>query len=137
MLLYYSILATVLAASLANGQMQVKIVKKRTINSAPGKYLKGHVFKTTTEAMDPQHCMADCWEENDRCQSFNFLFLLRKCELNDATNVTNPDDFIDRPGVVYLPNPVFGRHPVCTERNYHKFIRKYTLSKRNRLFAMA
>ena len=115
MLLYYSILAAALTASLANGQLQAKIVAKRKVDSVPYKYLRGHVFKTTTDALDPQHCMADCWEENERCQSFNLLYLLRKCELNDATNVTNPEDFIDRPDSVYLTNPVFGREPVCIE----------------------
>jgi hypothetical protein len=35
------------------------------------------------------------------------------CELNEASNVTNPEDLIDRSHVVYLTNPVFGRQPVC------------------------
>ena len=111
MLLYYSILAAALTASLVNG-LQKKIVVERKISSTLGKYLRGHVFKTTTNAIDPQHCLADCWAENDRCQSFNFLVQLQKCELNEASNLTNPDDYIDRPWVVYLTNPVFGRKQV-------------------------
>ena len=111
MLLYYLIFAAALTASLVNG-LQKKIVVERKITSTLGKYLKGHVFKTTTNATDPQHCLADCWAENDRCQSFNFLVQLQKCELNEASNLTNPDDYIDRPWVVYLTNPVFGRKQV-------------------------
>ena len=35
------------------------------------------------------------------------------CELNDASNLTNPEDLIDRHDTVYLTNPFHGRTPVC------------------------
>ena len=38
---------------------------------------------------------------------------LDMCELNEASNITNPQDLIDKPGSVYLLNPVFGRRKVC------------------------
>ncbi|CAB4042897.1 Hypothetical predicted protein, partial [Paramuricea clavata] len=110
-LLYRAIFAAVLITSLANGLQNKTVVIKQRIRSVVGKYLRGHVFKTTTQAADPQHCLADCWEENDRCQSFNYLLDSNMCELNEASNVTNPEDLIDRSNVVYLTNPVFGRQP--------------------------
>jgi hypothetical protein len=115
MLLYYAIFAAALTTSqaIASGLQNKTVVIKQRIRSELGKYLRGHVFKTTTQAADPQHCLADCWAENDRCQSFNYLVDLNMCELNEASNVTNPEDLIDRSHVVYLTNPVFGRQPVC------------------------
>jgi hypothetical protein len=93
--------------------LQKKAVVKQTIRSTLGKRLAGHVFKVTSHAAHPQHCLADCWAESDRCQSFNYLVNLDTCELNDASNETAPQDLIDESDVVYLTNPVFGREKVC------------------------
>ena len=68
----------------------------------------------TKEAIDPQYCMSNCWAENDRCQSFNYFPSLDICELNEASNLTNREDLIDRPDSVYVTNPVYGRMPVCS-----------------------
>ena len=92
--------------------LQTKTVTNRTIRSVPGKYLLGHVFDVTSRAVDLQHCLADCWAENDRCQSFNYYPSLDVCELNEASNLTAPRDLIDKPDVVYLTNPLFGRKKV-------------------------
>ncbi|XP_028407922.1 uncharacterized protein LOC114530553, partial [Dendronephthya gigantea] len=97
--------------SLANGLQNKNVVIKKTTRTTLGKYLKGHVFKKTFEAVDPQHCLSDCWEENYQCQSFNYFPFLDVCELNNASNETAPQDLIDNPDVVYLTNPMFGRHP--------------------------
>ncbi len=112
MLPYYAIVAVAFTIPLASG-LEKKAFIKQKISTVYGKYLRGHVFKTTTQAADPQHCLADCWEENDRCQSFNYLVKSDTCELNEASNVTAPGDLIDRPDIVYLTNPVFGQQPVC------------------------
>ena len=71
------------------------------------------MYKITKEAIDPQHCIADCWADNDQCQSFNYFPNLDICELNEASNLTNPEDLIDKPDTVYLTNPFYGRNPVC------------------------
>ena len=105
MRLFYVIFLTLIAVS--NG-LQEKKVLKQTFRSVHKKYLRGHVFKTTTQAIDPQHCLADCWKENDRCQSFNYFPESDVCELNEASEETHPEDLVDRPGIVYLKNPVYG-----------------------------
>ena len=102
-----------------NYGLQTKKVMKKTIRSTIGKYLRGHVYKVTSQAANPQHCMADCWQENDRCQSFNYIVDLDMCELNEASNITHPQDLIDRPDVVYLTNPVYGREKVCSYAVVH------------------
>ena len=109
---YYAAFTALLTISLAE-VLHNKYVVKRATGSAFGKYLRGHVYKITKEAIDPQHCMADCWAENDRCQSFNYFPNWDICELNEASNLTNPEDLIDRPDTVYVTNPIHGREPVC------------------------
>ena len=93
--------------------LQTKNVVKQSIRSTIGKYLRGHVFKVTSQAENPQHCMADCWQDNDQCQSFNYIVDLDMCELNEASNITHPQDLVDKPDVVYLTNPMYGRDKVC------------------------
>ena len=112
MSLYYAAFAAVLAVSLAVDLQEKYVVKRRT-GSKLGKYLRGHVYKITKEAIDPQHCMADCWAENDRCQSFNYFPNLDICELSEASILTNPEDLIDKSDTVYVANPIFGRKPVA------------------------
>jgi hypothetical protein len=112
MLLHYVIFIILFNIPQLHG-LQTKIVAKQSIRSAYGKYLSGHVFNVTSQAAHIQHCLADCWAENDRCQSFNYIVDLNKCELNEASNLTNPRDLIDRPDMVYLTNPMFGRENVC------------------------
>ena len=113
MFLHYIIFAIVVANSLGDKLHGKKYVAKRKTASAAGKYLRDHVYKITNEAIDPQHCIADCWADNDRCQSFNYFPNLDMCELNEASNLTNPEDLIDKPDTVYLTNPFYGRNPVC------------------------
>ena len=110
---FYIILAIIFAKSLADVLHEKKYVVKRKTTSAVGKYLKGHVFKITKEAIDPQHCVADCWAENDQCQSLNYFPNWDICELNQASNLTNPEDLIDRSDTVYLTNPIYGCRTVC------------------------
>ena len=109
---YYAVLTIGLVTSLANGLQNKDVVVKKATRTTLGKYLKGHVFKKTFEAVDPQHCLSDCWAENNRCQSFNYFPFLDVCELNDASNVTDPQDLIGKSDVVYLTNPMFGSYPV-------------------------
>ena len=110
----FLVLAIVITESLAEDLHSKNYVVKQKTGSVVGKYLRGHVYKITKEAIDPQHCMSDCWAENDRCQSFNFFPSLDICELNEASNLTNREDLIERPDSVYVTNPVYGRMPVCS-----------------------
>ena len=50
-----------------------KYVVKRKTASVLRKFLRGHLYKITKEAIDPKHCVVDCWAENDRCQSLNYF----------------------------------------------------------------
>jgi hypothetical protein len=113
-------LAAVNMPQLYGLQNKTVVIEQKT-SSVLGKYLKGHVFKVTSKAENPQHCLADCWEENDRCQSFNFFPELAICELNDASNLTSPQNLIDKPNVVYLTNPVYGREKVGLYSVHHPY----------------
>ena len=113
-------LAAVNMPQLYGLQNKTVVIEQKT-SSVLGKYLKGHVFKVTSKAENPQHCLADCWEENDRCQSFNFFPELAICELNDASNLTSPQNLIDKPNVVYLTNPVYGREKVGLYSVHHRY----------------
>ena len=95
-----------------NALQKKTVFVKQRIRSTTDKCLVGHVFKTTAGARDPQHCLSDCWAVSDRCQSFNFLVDSGTCELNEASNLTNPQDLIDKPRVVYMTNPLFARKKV-------------------------
>ena len=90
-----------------NGQ-ETKIIHKQKTLSELDKRLKNHAFKTTTGAVDPQHCLADCWDENEKCQSFNFFPDTKICELNTKSSSNAPNDYINRKGSVYCTNPGFG-----------------------------
>lgn len=91
---------------------QTKIVQRKTTRSVHRKYLQGHVFKTTYNSIDPQHCISDCWEENEHCQSFNYFPYFDICELNDRSNENAPEDYIDRDDTVYFTNPRYGKEKV-------------------------
>ena len=109
---FYIFLAIIFTKSLAEVLHENKYVVKRKTTSTVGKYLRNHMYKITKEAIDIQHCVADCWAENDRCQSLNYFPNMDICELNEASNLTNPEDLIDRHDTVYLTNPIYGRSPV-------------------------
>ena len=90
-----------------------------------GKRLVNHGYKNTTEAVDPQHCLADCWAENYRCQSFNFFIRQKICELNDkSVNNTPAGDYITKEDVVYCTNPAHGRKNAPAVSKLTAFFRK-------------
>ena len=115
MFLCHTIFNILLITNLVNCLQEKKVVVKKNLRSVYKKYLKGHVYKTTTQAADPQHCLSDCWKENDRCRSFNYFPDTDVCELNEGSEETHPEDLIDRPGIVHLTNPVFGSERVCMQ----------------------
>ena len=87
--------------------LQTKNFPRQTTNSEYNKYLANHVFHTA-HGLDPQHCLADCWQESHLCQSFNYLVDEYLCELNDKSKENAPGDYVDRDGSVYYTNPAFG-----------------------------
>ena len=91
---------------------QTKIIQRKTTRSVLGKYLQGHVFKTTYNSLDPQHCISDCWKENEKCQSFNYFPHLDICELNERSKENAPEDYIDREDTVYITNPRYEKRKV-------------------------
>ena len=105
-----SLLIVALSIGFIHG-LQKKNFEKKTTRSEFGKRLNGHVFMTAG-GLDPQHCLADCWQVNDRCESFNFLVEEKVCELNNRSKENAPNNFTDRVGSVYCTNPAFGRGAV-------------------------
>ncbi|XP_068706659.1 uncharacterized protein [Montipora foliosa] len=57
-----------------------------------GWMLQGHIYQTMTANIGLD-CLAVCLKD-DRCQSFNFVMSLHKCEFSDRTKEARPEDFI-------------------------------------------
>ncbi|XP_068711921.1 uncharacterized protein [Montipora foliosa] len=59
-----------------------------------GWMLQGHIYETRMTNIKIAHdCVAVCLK-NDRCQSFNFVMSLHKCEFSNRTKEARPEDFI-------------------------------------------
>ena len=70
-----------------------------------GWMLQEHIYNTMSAEL-PDTCVQVCREDN-RCQSFNWVISLLKCEFSNRSKEARPEDFI--------PNP---------DRFYHKRDRK-------------
>ncbi|XP_068736615.1 leukocyte tyrosine kinase receptor-like [Montipora capricornis] len=57
-----------------------------------GWMLQGHIYQTMMANIGLD-CLAVCLKD-DRCQSFNFVMSLHKCEFSDRTKEARPEDFI-------------------------------------------
>ncbi|XP_068737222.1 adhesion G protein-coupled receptor E2-like [Montipora capricornis] len=57
-----------------------------------GWMLQGHIYQTMMADIG-LHCLSVCLKD-DRCQSFNFVISLQKCEFSDRTKEARPEDFI-------------------------------------------
>lgn len=59
------------------------------------KAITGHTFRKLLHVTgNPYQCHLKC-KDDIRCQSFNFVIGIGRCELNNQTKETRPKDFID------------------------------------------
>lgn len=63
---------------------------KKEVN-IPGMALKGFIFKRIS-ATAPHRCDIAC-EREVVCQSYNYVFAEKVCELNNRTKEASPDNF--------------------------------------------
>ena len=64
-----------------------------------GWMLQGHIYSTMLAHL-PHTCVQVC-REDDRCQSFNWVISLLKCEFSNRTKEARPEDFISDPDRFY------------------------------------
>ena len=64
-----------------------------------GWMLQGHIYDTMLAEL-PHTCVQVCREDN-RCQSFNWVIPLLKCEFSNRTKEARPEDFISNPDRFY------------------------------------
>ena len=62
--------------------------------------LRGHTYKTFKTTLGTLECIEACLAD-DRCQSFNFMFLAI-CELNNRTKEARPEDFVKDENRYYM-----------------------------------
>nr|XP_058953160.1 lactadherin-like [Pocillopora verrucosa] len=62
--------------------------------------LRGHTYKTFKTTPGTLECIEACLAD-DRCQSFNFMFLAI-CELNNRTKEARPEDFVKDENRYYM-----------------------------------
>ncbi|XP_031556083.1 neurogenic locus notch homolog protein 1-like [Actinia tenebrosa] len=71
--------------------------------SIPGVSLKNHVINTAV-VKDVSSCYYYC-KDTDICQSLNYFFKERKCEVNNRTALLRMSHMIYSPGAMYFENP--------------------------------
>ena len=70
--------------------------------SVQGQVLQNHTFKReTTERIED--CMMLCIADPG-CHSSNFYRIDKRCELNDKTHTSHPEDMIHEPYTIYMEN---------------------------------
>ena len=70
--------------------------------SVQGQVLQNHTFKTeTTERIE--NCTMLC-TAYPGCHSSNFYPIDKRCELNDKTHASHPEDMIHEPYTIYMEN---------------------------------
>ena len=83
------------------GQLLYKAVTQQCGSQVSifGWMLKGHIYITMSAEL-PHTCVQVC-REDDRCQSFNWVISLLKCEFSNRTKEARPEDFIPDPERFY------------------------------------
>ena len=70
--------------------------------SVQGQVLQNHTFKTeTAERIDD--CVMLC-TTNPGCHSSNFYRIDKRCEFNDKTHASHPEDMVHVPYTIYMEN---------------------------------
>ncbi|CAH3163821.1 unnamed protein product [Porites evermanni] len=83
------------------GQLLYKTVTQQCGSEVSifGWMLQGHIYDTMLAEL-PHTCVQVCREDN-RCQSFNWVISLLKCEFSNRTKEARPEDFISDPDRFY------------------------------------
>ena len=83
------------------GQLLYKTVTQQCGSEVSifGWMLQGHIYNTMLVEL-PHTCVQVCREDN-RCQSFNWVISLLKCEFSNRTKEAGPEDFISDPDRFY------------------------------------
>ena len=83
------------------GQLLYKTVTQQCGSEVSifGWMLQGHIYNTMLAEL-PHTCVQVCREDN-RCQSFNWVISLLKCEFSNRTKEARPEDFIPDPDRFY------------------------------------
>ena len=74
----------------------------KTSYSVQGQVLQIHTFKTET-ADRIENCMMLCIADPG-CHSSNFYRIDKRCELNDKTHASHPEDMVHVPYTIYMEN---------------------------------
>ena len=61
--------------------------------------LRRHIYHTMMAELGDT-CVSAC-QEDDRCQSFNFVISVGMCEFSDRTKDARPEDFIPDPDILF------------------------------------
>ena len=92
----------------------------RRVFSVADHILQGHDIRTMS-GKSFESCTIEC-ERHDRCYSINFIAPSSTCQLNNATAMKYPRDFVAWPDAVYIgslvrdepdSNPCDDRVPAC------------------------
>ena len=70
--------------------------------SVQGQALQNHIFREET-AERIVDCIALC-TTSPGCHSSNFYRLEKRCELNDKTHTSHPEDMVHVPYTIYMEN---------------------------------
>ena len=83
------------------GQLLYKTVTQQCGSEVSifGWMLQGHIYNTMLAEL-PHTCVQVC-REDDRCQSFNWVISLLKCEFSNRTKEARPENFIPDPDRFY------------------------------------
>ena len=92
------LLAALLMSRISVFQATVQCPTSQKTNK--GMFLRGHTFKTAKVGR-PGVCYLMC-EEELTCQSYNFVFGHKICELNNRTKEARPQDFKPDQGRFYM-----------------------------------
>lgn len=74
----------------------------RTLQSISNRALTGHVIGVSASS-SVERCQIKC-ERNPDCYSTNYMFSSKSCELNKATRLSHPENFLLRENTVYFDN---------------------------------
>ena len=118
--------------------------RKTTVSSCTPSYsvqeqvLQNHTFKTQT-AERIEDCMMLCITDRG-CHSSNFYRIDKRCELNDKTHASHPEDMGHKPYIIYTENtfqPMFcrnkldcGRQMICSSSPICEGMQKFGFIKR-------
>lgn len=111
--------------SASAAQSSFQWIKNAVDYQSEGRRLDGHVVATYDNVFMVTQCARRC-QLLRACASYNFRSALRKCEINSASHVTNPNDVIGDDDSLYYQRDAFTIDAV-NPRSFSPFINNLTL----------